>query len=114
MMRVLTLMMILALSAQPLQAGYCPMDHSQNGPNSASHAMDGDMDAHDCCDTEPSGSDDGCQDGMHCRLCTTGVLLLPNSLRVDAAGWPAAQPLAFSDTGPLPSHASPPYRPPIS
>lgn len=113
-MRALILILILALNAQPLQAGGCDMDAGRGGASSA-HVMDGnDSPGHDCCD--PGGSDSGtsCQDDMNCRSCTAVALLMPDLPRIDADDWPHARYLDIGDSGPLPNHSQPPYRPPIS
>jgi hypothetical protein len=112
-MRTLALILILAVVAQPLQAGYCDMDAGQDQA-SAAHHMDGETDGHGCCDPGSSGSGATCKDDMNCRLCTAGVLVLPEFPRFDATPWPRPHLVALGDSRILPSHASPPYRPPIS
>jgi hypothetical protein len=113
-MRILTLILILAISAQPSQAAFCVMDQPQDGATvAAHHTPEGDSGGHSCCDPEFSESGDTCQDDMHCRLCTAGALLVPEVLRI-SAGWPYPHALALGQSEVLPSHAYPPFRPPIS
>ena len=113
-MRTLILILVLAISAQPLQAGYCDMESAGDGTAAAHHMGDDGADGHGCCDPDPSDTVDTCLGDMHCRLCTAGVLLMPELPRFDSAGWPTARLGVLRDAGPAPSHAAPPYRPPIS
>ena len=113
-MRLLLFILTLAIVAQPLQAGFCAMEMGQG--QSADTMQHGDMpesDGHDCCDTEEPGSDDGCKSGAHCGACVGGVSLLPQVLRI-GSDWHYEYVLKLSDGDVLPSHASPPFRPPIS
>ena len=51
-MRLLTLILILALAAQPLQAGCCAMDPGQGQSNDTmQHGGTAESDGHACCDT---------------------------------------------------------------
>ena len=113
-MRLLTLILILALAAQPLQAGCCAMDPGQGQSNDTMpHGGMPESDGHACCDTEEPEPDDSCQAGAHCGACVAGFSLLPPALRI-AAAWHHDYILNLSDGDELPSHASPPFRPPIS
>lgn len=113
-MKALTLILILAICAQPLQAGFCAMDMDQGQSQGMAHDMDTEnSDGHGCCDPEESDSGDACESGMHCGFCTAGVSLLPEALRVSPV-WHHGYAFELSDGRVLPSHASPPYRPPIS
>jgi hypothetical protein len=113
-MRILTLILILAVSAQPLQAGFCAMGMDQG--QAAAMDMPMGMDhggGHDCCDTEAPESEETCEGGSHCGHCTVASPALPSVLRVPVAWLPAGE-FEFSAGVLLPSHSSPPFRPPIS
>ncbi len=114
-MRLLTLILILAISAQPLQAGWCAMGVDQGAAASMDMPMGGDAggDGHDCCDTEPTEAEDACEGGTHCGHCTVASPGLPSVLRVPVAWLPAGEFESFGGVL-LPSHSSPPFRPPIS
>ena len=113
-MRILTLILILAISAQPLQAGFCAMDMEQGQssememPTGMDHSDD-----HACCDPQDSDSDDACENGSHCGFCTAVTPLMPTVVRV-ADLWTCAHGFASEGGDLLPSHSSPPFRPPIS
>jgi hypothetical protein len=116
-MRVLTLILVLAVSAQPLQAGYCAMDLSQGQGADSGHHLDMDMsgdhsDSHGCCDPDSSDSGGSCQDGMHCRVCTAVTSLVPEGLKMMALD-PSHPVFNLNGNSLLPSHSNPPYRPPI-
>ena len=115
-MRVLTLILILAISAQPLQAGSCAMGMDQGQAGAVDMPMDMDMDhgdGHDCCDTEASEAEESCEGGSHCGHCTVVSPALTSIVRVPVAWQPAGE-FALSRGVLLPSHSSPPFRPPIS
>ena len=113
-MRILTLILILAVSAQPLQAGFCAMgmDQGQSAPMDMPLDMDH-GDSHDCCETESSEAEENCEGGSHCGHCTVASPALPSVLRVPVAWLPVGE-FEFSGGVLLPSHSSPPFRPPIS
>jgi hypothetical protein len=113
-MRLLTLVLILAISAQPLQAGFCAMGMDQGQAAGMDLSMDTDHGGgHDCCETESSEPEATCDGGSHCGHCTVASPALPSVLRVPVA-WPSAGEFEFSAGVLLPSHSSPPFRPPIS
>ena len=113
-MRVLTLILILAISAQPLQAGFCAMGMDQGQAAAMDQSMDMDHgDAHDCCDTGSPEPGETCDGGSHCGHCTVASPALPSVLRVPVA-WQSAGEFEFFAGILLPSHSSPPFRPPIS
>jgi hypothetical protein len=111
-MKYLVFILAVTLSAQPLQAGFCDVAPEETG-NSAHHAMPMEGEGHDCCDTGQGDSDSDCGPGMDCSLCLAGLSALPMNLGVQFA-WDHA---AYSNLAPgpiIPSHTSPPFRPPIS
>ena len=116
-MKLLTLMvLILAISAQPLAAGGCAVDMDQGETSVMEMPMGADMDHgddHDCCDPQSDDSDPSCDGGAHCGMCTAVTPLLPASLKVNGP-WHSDYAFVTDDGRLLPSHASPPFRPPIS
>lgn len=113
-MRILTLILILAISTQPLQAGFCAVDMQQGQPSGTQMPMDMDhSDDHGCCDTQNSDSDESCENGSHCGFCTAAAPLIPSSVRI-GAHWVYAYDFDAANGNLLPSHSSPPFRPPIS
>jgi len=111
-MRLLILILVLAISAQPMQAGACDMSMDDN--QEATHHMDmSGSSGHDCCDTEDSNSDKGCDAGMNCGMCFVSVSAMFSIPRVVPV-WSHPVYLESSSGVILPSHASPPFRPPIA
>ena len=111
-MKFLAFILVLALSAPPLQAGVCDMDIEQSQESGQSMAHPG-ADDHACCDPEPVDEPQSCEGGMDCCPCYVSASVLPTLPRV-AAGPPSSL-VADRLTGDLlPSHGTPPYRPPIS
>jgi len=109
-MRLLTLLLILAISAQPLQAGFCDMDSSQE----AAHHMEQSEGAdHDCCDSDEPESQQTCDGQLHCGYCSVSVSALPKIPKINA-DWVNLYTPSLSSGLILPSHSSPPFRPPIS
>ena len=109
-MRVLILFIALAISAQPLLAGFCDMETNQATPHQMEHADDG---GHDCCDSDPDESQQGCDSEMQCGSCGATLSTLPDILKI-AAVWEGQYSPGLSFGLVLPSHSSPPFRPPIS
>jgi hypothetical protein len=114
-MKILILILVLAISAQPLQAGFCDRDENQETPHQMdSHLMDqADDGSHDCCDSEQPESQQGCDNEMRCGFCSVSVSTLPNILKFKAS-WVNHYSPKLSTGVVLPSHSSPPFRPPIS
>ena len=110
-MKILVLILVLAISAQPLQAGACDMDMEKSQESTERMDMAG-SDGHDCCDTEDSDSDEGCGAGMHCGMCFVSVSAISSIPRVVPI-WSHPVYLESSSGLILPSHSAPPFRPPI-
>lgn len=111
-MKFLILILVLAISAQPLQAGVCDMDMEES--QETAHPMDmSGSSGHDCCDTEETESDEGCGDGMNCCMCFVSVSALSSIPRVIPL-WSQPAYREASTGVILPSHSSPPFRPPIA
>jgi hypothetical protein len=112
-MKLLILILILAISAQPLQAGVC--DVNMEASQETSHHMDhSDHNAHDCCDKSGNDSQaEGCDGEMNCGVCFANVSTLSNSIKINPA-WGQQYGHDLSSGVVLPSHSSPPFRPPIS
>jgi len=111
-MKFLVFILVLSISAQPLQAGFCDMDmeKSQESP----HHMDQSNDSgHDCCDPDSTDSTEGCDSAMGCGICFVSVSALPSILRISPVWERHYYPDLWSGIV-LPSHSSPPFRPPIS
>ncbi len=111
-MKLLILVLVLAISAQPLQVGACDMDMDKSQETTQQTEQSG-SDGHDCCDTEEADSQDNCGAGVHCGMCFVSVSAVPVIPRV-ISFW--SHPVfSVSSTGViLPSHSSPPFRPPIA
>jgi hypothetical protein len=111
-MKFLILILVLVISAQPLQAGFCDMD-MEKSQETSHHMEHSDHDGHDCCDSDDTDSQKGCDSGMNCGFCSAGVSALPGMLKIDAIlVHQYSQNLSSSVV--LPSHSSPPFRSPIS
>jgi len=111
-MKFLILMLVLAISSQPLQAGFCDMD-METGQETSHHMEDSDHDSHDCCDPENTDGQEGCDSEMQCGPCFASVSALPGMIKVNPI-WGNHQSWNLSSGIVLPSHSSPPFRPPIS
>jgi hypothetical protein len=113
-MKFLILILVLAISAQPLQAGFCDMDMDMEKSQETSHHMDNsDDDGHDCCDKNDTDSQEGCGSEMNCGPCFVSVSTLPSLMKVIPV-WGHLHYQDLSSDVVLPSHSSPPFRPPIS
>ena len=109
-MKVLILILAMAISTHPLLVGACAMESNQE----ASHQMDQTDDrGHDCCDSDQDEQQEGCDGEMQCGSCGTTVSALPDVFKVSAR-WENQHSLNISSGLVLPSHSSPPFRPPIS
>jgi hypothetical protein len=109
-MKFLTLMLVMMISTQPLQAGFCDMDMSQDNSH---HPEQSEDTSHDCCDTDDSETPQGCDGNMHCGFCSANTSALPDTLKVKPTWVNYYSPNLLSGIV-LPSHSSPPFRPPIS
>jgi hypothetical protein len=109
-MNYLILMLVLTISAQPLQAGFCDMDMSQEVSHHSEQAADT---GHDCCNSEDSESQPGCDGNMYCGSCSANVSALPRSPG-NSTVWTQHHSPGNTSGVVLPSHSSPPFRPPIS
>ena len=121
-MKILIFILVLAISAQPLQAGFCDMDLEKNQKTSH-HMTDSDQedsdqeisdqDRHDCCDSDQADSQDGCDGQMNCGFCFASVPALPGMIRHNPV-WANHYFMDYSSAAVLPSHSTPLFRPPIS
>jgi len=112
LMKFLILLLVIAISTQPLQAGFCGMD-LEKSQESAHHVAPSDNSGHDCCDPGGTDSQDGCDSDMKCGPCFVSVPVLPAVMKVTPL-WSHAFLPGYSAGVVLPSHSSPPFRPPIS
>jgi hypothetical protein len=125
----MTLLLILAISIQPLQANGCDIDMDQSfGDVTQSHhmSMDGDsMHGHDtdrkagqhnmpdCCDTEAVNDQQGCEHAMSCGNCYLSTSAISHLSRI-VISWPVSYRPEIISGDILPSHDYPLFRPPIS
>ena len=109
-MKFLILFLALMISIQPLQAGVCDMETSQDAPHHMEHSEGGD---HDCCDSDDSDSQSGCEGMMHCGSCNASFSTLPGILKFNAR-WVTHYSQELSSGVVHPSHSVPPFRPPIA
>ena len=114
-MKFVSALLVLMIAAQPVQAGFCDMESggdtaAQAGQQHHPGESSGD---HGCCDPTDSDSGTTCSDRMHCGFCAGTAAALPMG-PVLAAPPDWATPLPLSGGIIAPSHASPPYRPPIA
>ena len=109
-MKFLILMLVLTISAQPLQAGFCEMDMNQEASHHPKQAEDAN---HDCCDSDDSEPQPACDGNMYCGFCSANVSVLPKTPGISSVWAGHHSPLITSGVV-LPSHSSPPFRPPIS
>jgi hypothetical protein len=125
---MLSVMLVMLIAAQPVQAGFCDMQPSggatqafsmqHTGMQHAGMQHDGmpsepghDSNSHDCCLSANPESDPGCAGLDQCGSCTAGLAAVPALSR--ACALPAASDRVLPVAGQLaPSHAAPPYRPP--
>ena len=111
-MKVLIFILVLAISAPPLQAGFCDMDMGKNQQKSH-HMAKSEKADHDCCDPDRTDSPEGCDSGMDCGFCFVHATALPSVMKFTPT-WERIYSVNFSSGLVLPSHSSPPFRPPIS
>jgi hypothetical protein len=126
---MLSVILVLMIAAQPVQAGFCDMEPSDGTPRYAhtehagmqhagmQHAGmqdDGGQGAasHDCCTADPE-STPSCDPLDQCGSCTTGLAAVP-ALNGPNAMPPYSHRVLLTPGQVAPSHASPPYRPPTS
>jgi hypothetical protein len=111
-MKFLILILVLAISAQPLQAGFCDMDMEKS--QKTSHHMEHyDHDAHDFCVSDDTGLQKGCDNETNCGFCSASVSALPSMIKINAT-LVHHYSQTLSSCVVLPSHSSPPFRPPNS
>lgn len=117
-MKLWILILVLAISAQPVQAGSCAMGGEKG--QETMHHMDAmemdheDHERHSCCDSDESDpADSGCDGNMNCGPCFVSVSMISSLARVSAEFFHQAAPAVPSGVI-LPSHTAPPFKPPIS
>ena len=103
-------LLVLAMNIQPLAAESCDVETQAH----AGHQVQmNDTDHGDCCDTQPGSPAHGCQQVSHCGSCTAAMYIATlKHADISAATLPFSRALAAGQLPP--SHASPPFRPPIS
>ena len=116
-MKLLAALLVFMIAAQPVQAGFCDTEPSgsSNAHAGMQHGGAPEHGAHDCCqspgaDSESDGGAD-CSD-MRCGSCVAGAQAIPPAAALPTPA--PSMPLERLGTdGICPSHASPPFRPPI-
>ena len=111
-MRLLVFILILTIGVQPLQAGSCDMEMEES-PQTSHHMDMTSPQSHDCCDTKQSESTENCETGMDCGMCFVSVSAIPDIPRIYPV-WNKPVYRGSSSGIMLPSHSSPPFRPPIA
>jgi len=116
-MKLWILILVLAISAQPLQAGFCDMEMEKN--QETSHQVDhsemdhSDSESHKCCDSDESDSPAGCDSTMNCGPCFVSVSMIANLTKFSSV-LTYQHTLSLYSGVVLSSHTAPPFRPPIS
>ena len=116
-MKLWILILVLAIIAPPVQAGSCAMGGEKS--QETMHHMDGmemdhsDHERHPCCESDESDPADECDGNMNCGPCFVAVSMVSTLARVSAEFLHQAAPAVTSGVI-LPSHTSPPFKPPIS
>jgi hypothetical protein len=113
-MKLLAVILVLMIAAQPVQAGICDMTQSDGQTDMHAGMQHDGGDAasgHDCC--EPDGSDQGsgCDNRVQCGSCAAGLAGI-SSLQGPVATPVATHLVLLGDGRISPSHAAPPFRPP--
>jgi len=111
-MKLLAAFLILTLALQPVQAGACAMG-SDDGGHAAVHMDHGDSAMPDCCDPGTPDNHQGCDHYMQCGACSPGVGIYSTVVAVSSV-WNFHFVDSLTAGSLTPSHAHPPYRPPIS
>jgi DNA-binding transcriptional LysR family regulator len=119
-MKLLAAILVFMITAQPVQAGFCDM---QPSGDSAAHAgmqhggmqhdtQEDGRQGHDCCAPADEDGSRDCDNMVQCGTCSVATAAV--------AVEPAIAPVPewalrsyLNGSGVPPSHASPPYRPPI-
>ena len=115
-MKYLISFMILVSSLQPLQAGGCAMDAQTNGGHDTHHMAEADkMNAarHSCCDPAAPMAAQDCNQDMSCGSCHVSAAA-PLSVNKLTIIWAMPGFRALSSGVVAPSHAAPPFKPPIA
>jgi hypothetical protein len=121
-MKLLAIIMVFMIAAQPLGAGFCDMEASDGTADHAGmlhHGSGQEMDSpgsHDCCDPDRDGASEpasDCSYSMDCGFCASGVTALTPVPYLADARLPGYRPAAKSGIR-VTRQISPPFRPPIS
>jgi hypothetical protein len=127
---MLSVILVLMIAAQPVQAGYCAMEPSEGAPQhmdmqhegmqhegmqhgGMQHEMGHDGASHDCCAAANPESGPGCDTLDQCGSCMAGTAAVP-ALNTPYAVLAFGSRVLLATDQVLPSHAAPPYRPPTT
>lgn len=113
MMKILILFLALAISAQPLQAGFCDMETNHEAAHHMKQIEKAGDELPDCCDSELANSQQGCDQQMYCGFCLAAASTKSDLQRV-AVIWIVLYAQDITSGEIKPSNPSPPFRPPIS
>lgn len=120
-MKLLAVILTFLIAMPPLQAGFCDMQPSVDSAAHAGMQHDGmqhdgqqdDRQGHDCCAPADEDGSTDCDNMVQCGTC--GVTTAAVAVAPAVVPLPDLVARSFlNDSGVPPSHASPPYRPPIS
>ena len=116
-MKFLVPLLVLLLVIPPVQAGSCDMQADAFTPLQGEvQEQAPDSDGHDCCpdrNTDDSREDAPCDGQSHCGSCFVGSSAIPVAF-LTAAPVLNRAPFVFEVRQVAPSHAIPPFRPPIA
>jgi hypothetical protein len=116
-MKLLAVLLIIMIAAQPVQARFCDMEPSGDAATHAGmqhHATTDSDQGHDCCGPEHGDTDSGTKDcnGSACGFCVAGLSAAVTAGQTLPA-WTASQQFVISRGDLATRHPSPPLRPPI-
>ncbi len=117
---MLSVILVLMIAAQPVQAGFCDMQPSGGAPQAMDmqhagmqHETGRDGSGHDCCASPDAESGPGCDTLDQCGSCMAGTAAVP-ALHTPCAVLAFSSRVILGADQVTPSHASPPYRPPTA
>jgi len=111
-MKFVTLFLVLMISIQPFQAGYCDMEAGKAAPHHM-QKMQTDDGGHKCCKPGQPETGHGCPGDMLCGFCNAPVSTL-QALNLAPVAILRLRSMSSAQDAIAPSHSPPLYRPPIS
>lgn len=113
-MKLLAVILVFMIAAQPVQAGFCDMMQSDGHADmhaGMKHDSGGGASGHDCCEPGDGGQGSGCDNMVQCGSCTAGLAAIA-MLESQAVAPLATHLKLLGDSCISPSHSAPPFRPP--